>query len=207
LFTDANLASLTICGAVSISLERGNCDASCFAYVMLQCRVAGRHFGNYKAGFRFGQVGYELVERRGLRRFEASTYLVFVIVVARWMKHVRASRDVLRRAFEAAKRIGDLTNGAHVCNNLNSDLLFAGDPLPDAECEAEHGMPAGPRTGTSTCTTSSTTSGARSTRWGDPSRPVHPAREAPAIAASAAVARVAAVAAVAAAGAGSARGT
>src|SRR5262249_7942682 len=28
-FTDANLASLAICKAVSLSLERGNCDASC----------------------------------------------------------------------------------------------------------------------------------------------------------------------------------
>ena len=139
LFTDANLASLTICRAASVSLERGNCDASCFAYVMLS-RVAGRHFGDYKTGFRFGQVGYRLVEQRGLKRFEASTSLVFVIVVARWMKHVQASRDVLRRAFEAANRIGDLTSGAYICNNLNSDLLFAGDPLTDVQREAEHGL-------------------------------------------------------------------
>jgi PAS domain S-box-containing protein len=138
LFTDANLASQTICRAVSLSLESGNCDASCFAYVMLS-KVAGRHFGDYKTGFRFGQVGYELVER-GLKRFEASTYLVFVIVVARWMKHVRASRDLLRRAFEVANRVGDLTYGAYICKNLNSDLLFTGDPLPDAENEAEHGL-------------------------------------------------------------------
>jgi predicted ATPase len=39
-FTDANLASLTICKAVSLSLERGNCDASCVAYVLLG-KIAG----------------------------------------------------------------------------------------------------------------------------------------------------------------------
>ena len=78
--TDANLASLTICKAVSLSLERGNCDASCVAYVML-ARIAGPRFGDYQAGFRFGQLGYELVERRGLKRFEASTYLAFAIFV------------------------------------------------------------------------------------------------------------------------------
>ncbi|MGF6301396.1 putative ATPase [Paraburkholderia sp. WC7.3d] len=71
-FTDANLASLTICKAVSVSLERGNCDASCFAYVLLG-RIAGPRFGDYQAGFRFGQLGYELVERRGFKRFAAST--------------------------------------------------------------------------------------------------------------------------------------
>ena len=137
--TDENLASLTICKAVSLSLEYGNCDASCVAYVWL-ARIAGRHFGDYKAGFRFGQLGYELVERRGLKRFEASTCHCFAIFVLPWMKHVRACRDLLRRAFEAANRIGDLTYAAYTCNNLNSDLLFAGESLPEVQAEAEHGL-------------------------------------------------------------------
>jgi PAS domain S-box-containing protein len=139
LFTDANLASLTICKAVSLSLERGNCDASCFAYVMLG-RIAGPRFGDYQAGFGFGQLGYDLVERHSLKRFEASTYLCFAVYVVHWMKHVRASRDLLRRAFEAANRIGDLMYAAFTCNNLNSHLLFAGEPLPEVQGEAEQGL-------------------------------------------------------------------
>ena len=35
LFTDANLLSLAICRAVNLSLEQGNSDASCVAYVWL----------------------------------------------------------------------------------------------------------------------------------------------------------------------------
>jgi PAS domain S-box-containing protein len=138
-FTDANLASLTICKAVSLSLERGNCDASCFAYVIL-ARIAGPRFCDYQAGFRFSQLGYELVVRRGLKRFEAHTYHCLAMFVVRWTKHVRACRDLLRRAFEAANRIGDLTRGAYTCNHLNSDLLFGGEPLADVEGEAEHGL-------------------------------------------------------------------
>jgi PAS domain S-box-containing protein len=138
-YTDANLAAMTICKAVSLSLERGNCDASSFAYVML-AQIAGPRFGDYQAGFRFGQLGYKLVERRGLQRFEASTYLCFAMFVVRWTKHVRASRDLLRRAFEAAHRIGDLTFGAYTCNTLNTDLFFAGEPLPEVQGEAEHGL-------------------------------------------------------------------
>ena len=34
-YTDANLLALVICRAVNLSLERGNCDGSCFAYVWL----------------------------------------------------------------------------------------------------------------------------------------------------------------------------
>src|SRR6202043_3214097 len=76
LFTDANLLSLAICRAVNLSLERGNSDGSCVAYVWLG-QVAGPHFGNYQAGFRFGRLGYELVEKRGLKRFQARTHMVF----------------------------------------------------------------------------------------------------------------------------------
>ena len=62
---------------------------------------AGPHFGNYEAGFRFGRLGYELVERRDLNRFQARTFATFGFVMP-WTKHVRAGRDLLRRAFEVA---------------------------------------------------------------------------------------------------------
>src|ERR1700739_2692268 len=137
--TDENLASLTICKAVRLSIEHGNCDASCVAYEWL-ARIAGPHFGDYKAGFRFGHVGFELVERRGLKRYQASTYHCFAIFVVRWTKHVRVCVDLLRRTFEPANRIGDLTYAAYVCHNLNSDLLFAGEPLSQVQAEAEHGL-------------------------------------------------------------------
>ncbi|MCR4471945.1 protein kinase, partial [Burkholderia sp. SCN-KJ] len=60
--------------------------------------------------------------------------------VMRWLKPIRACRDLLRRAFEAANRIGDLAYGAYACNELNSDLLFAGEPLHEVQGEAEHGL-------------------------------------------------------------------
>lgn len=139
LFTDSNLASLCICKAVSLTLEYGLCDASCLAYVGLG-RIAGVMFADYETGFRFDQLGYSLVEQRGLVRFKANTYLCFVIFVTRWTQHVRASRPVLRSAFDAANHIGDLQYAAFSCNNLNSDLLFSGDHLPDVQIEAERGL-------------------------------------------------------------------
>ncbi|BCG02476.1 hypothetical protein PPGU19_070440 (plasmid) [Paraburkholderia sp. PGU19] len=137
--TDVNLVSLTICKGVSLSIERGNCDASCVLYANFG-RVAGPRFGDYQAGFRFGQLGCDLVERRGLRRFEASTYLCFAVFVMPWMKHVRSRRDLMRRAFEAANRIGDLAMGAYAGNELDSNLLFAGEPLHEVQGEAERGL-------------------------------------------------------------------
>src|SRR5262249_3704728 len=138
-FTDRNLSALIICRAVNFSLERGNCDASCLAYVMLG-RIAGPLFGDYQAAFRFGQAGYQLVEVRGLRRFQASIYMLFAIWITRWMKHVRSSSDLLRRSFEAANKIGDLTFATYASLNEISDFLFAGDPLSEIQRKAEVGL-------------------------------------------------------------------
>jgi predicted ATPase/signal transduction histidine kinase len=137
--TDENLVSLMSCKAVNLSLEHGNCDASCFAYVLFS-RVAGPCFDDYQLGYRFGQLGYDLVQQRGLKRFEAKTSLCYATFVARWMKPVRTCRDLLRRAFVAAHRIGDIPYSAFACNVLNSDLLFAGEPLPEVHVEAERGL-------------------------------------------------------------------
>src|SRR5258708_11670157 len=63
MYTEANLACLVICRAVNLSIERGNCDGSTFAYVMLGA-IAGARFGDYRGGFRLRQLGDELVEQR-----------------------------------------------------------------------------------------------------------------------------------------------
>jgi PAS domain S-box-containing protein len=139
LFTDANLLSLATCRAVNLSLERGNSDASCVAYEWLG-QIAGPHFGDYQAGFRFGRLGYDLVEQRGLKRFQARTYMVFAAHVMPWTKHVRAGRDLLRCAFEAANKIGDLCFATYNCINLNTNLLTAGDPLTEVQHEVGHGL-------------------------------------------------------------------
>jgi PAS domain S-box-containing protein len=137
--TDANLACLSICKAIILCLEKGNCDASSSHYANA-FRVFGRRFGDYQAGFRFGQLGCMLVEQRGLKRFEARTYLCFAIFSMRWMRPVSECRPLIRRSFVAANRIGDLAYGAFAGNSLVSDFFFAGEPLPEVQIEAERGL-------------------------------------------------------------------
>jgi PAS domain S-box-containing protein len=139
-YTDANLLALITCRAVNLSLERGNCDASCSAYVWLSM-IAGPIFGDYRtAAYRFGQLGYDLVEQRGLTRSQPRTYMDFGGSVLPWTRPVRAGRDLVRRAFEAANKIGDLTCAACCGNQTVTNLLIAGDPLAEGEREAEHGL-------------------------------------------------------------------
>jgi PAS domain S-box-containing protein len=139
LFTDMNLFSLAMCRAVNLSLKHGNSDGSCAAYVRLGT-IAGALFGDYQAGLSFGRLGLELAEQGGMERFQARTHMIFGCMVLPWASHVRSGRDWLRRAFEGACKIGDLTYAAYSCAHLGSNMLAAGENLASLQSEAEHGL-------------------------------------------------------------------
>ena len=135
-----NLYTLAICRMVNLSLEYGNTDASCFAYATMGSYIVGARFGDYDAGFRFGRLGYELIERRGLQRFKARTIMIFGNLIVHWTQHVRTGRQFIVRASEVANAMGDLTFAGLGCSNLITNLLAAGDPLADVQREAEEGL-------------------------------------------------------------------
>jgi PAS domain S-box-containing protein len=137
--SDQNLASLVICRMVNLSLEHGNSDGSCIAYVSLGM-ILGPQFGDYRDAFRFGKLGLDLVDQRGLHRFEARVYLVFGGRIIPWTKHVRTGRSLLRRASDAANKLGDLTFAAYGCHHLITSLLATGAPLDEVQREAEAGL-------------------------------------------------------------------
>ncbi|RUL78820.1 trifunctional serine/threonine-protein kinase/ATP-binding protein/sensor histidine kinase [Dyella choica] len=139
LYTNPNLLSLVTYRMVNLSLERGNADASSFAYVWLGV-IAGLRLGDYETGYRFGRLSYELVEQRGLKRYDARVYMIFGGMVLPWNRPVRSGRELVRRAFEAANQSGDLTCAAYSCSHLNANLLAAGDPLEQVQGEAERGL-------------------------------------------------------------------
>ena len=136
---DEHLSSLVICRMVALSIEHGNCDASCFCYVWL-AMFAGPRFNNYGGGFRFGQLGYDLVEKRGLTRYQARIWMNMGSTVLPWARHPANGRELVRRAFDAAYRIGDLTFASYSWDQLVTICLAAGDPLAEVQTECENGL-------------------------------------------------------------------
>jgi len=136
---DEHLSTLVVCRLVTLSLEHGNSDAACFAYVWL-AMFAGPRLGNYKDGFRFGQLGYDLVEKRGLIRYQARTWMSLGAMVMPWSQHVASGRELVRRAFDAAYRIGDLTFASYSWDQLITICLAVGDPLAEVQTECENGL-------------------------------------------------------------------
>ncbi len=97
---------------VNLSLEHGNSDASCYAYALFGA-VLGSEFSDYRASTRFGKLGLDLVEQRGLDRFEAGVYLVLAIDITPWTQPIRGGRSLIQRAFDAAEKLGDRTFAAY----------------------------------------------------------------------------------------------
>jgi len=135
-FTDQNLRCLVVARMVNFSLEHGNSDGSCVAYVQLGWFV-GPRFGDYQAAFRFGQVGFELVEKHGLERFRARVSQCFGYFINPWSRHLRSSIELLRGSFITAQEVGDLKYAVYACDRLVTVLLAAGESLLEVQREAE----------------------------------------------------------------------
>jgi predicted ATPase len=137
--TDNNLGSLFICRMVNLSLEHGNSDASCFAYVWL-AMISGQRFGSYQLSYRFGRLGCDLVEKCNLTRYKARTYMSFGHMVIPWTRNIRTGREPIRLAFESANESGDLTFAGYSWLALVQNLLSTGDPLAEVQREIEAGL-------------------------------------------------------------------
>jgi PAS domain S-box-containing protein len=138
-FTDENLGVLVATHMANISLQYGNTDASCCGYVWV-AMMAGPIFGDYPSTIRFGQLGIDLVEKRGLDGFAARVYLVFGIFVVPWIQHIRSGQVYLRLTFEAGTKSGDLTYSAYSFCNMVTNLLVCAAPLHEVEREALSGI-------------------------------------------------------------------
>ncbi|MDB5408700.1 MAG: protein kinase [Rhodospirillales bacterium] len=138
-FTDPNLRDLVLLRMTNLSLEHGNCDGSCYAYVSLNI-VLGVRYGDYRAGLSFGKLGFDLVEGLGLPRFKARVQMNFASMVLPWTNSLHASQALMRLALETATASGDLTYLLYSRRNLVTNLLVSGTPLGEVQHEAEEGL-------------------------------------------------------------------
>ena len=74
-----------------------------------------------------------------MQRFQARTIETFGFLVP-WTQHVRKGREFLFRGFDIASRIGEISYAGYACGQLNTNYLMAGDPLIEAQEQAEHGL-------------------------------------------------------------------
>jgi transcriptional regulator with GAF, ATPase, and Fis domain len=140
-FANIKLLFLVLFRMVNLSLHRGHSDASTVAYAEMS-QVLGPLFGNFRDGFRFGNLGLALAEREEFTRSRAKVYTVVAYHVLPWTGPIPVATSLMRRAFERAQETGDLLFAAFSSSHLISLGLAAGNRLEDLQLEAEEHLKA-----------------------------------------------------------------
>ncbi len=133
---DRNLFLLCSCHMVNMTIRYGNCDASVMAYGCLGMDL-GPFFGDYRRGFQFGRLGYDLVAKRQLVAYKAKIELIIGAYISFWNEPRTRAIAHLYSAFKAAVTAGDLNFASYACDHLVSHKLAAGEPLDKVYVESE----------------------------------------------------------------------
>ncbi len=139
MFTHRALHDLGVTRMANLSIEHGNCDASPLGYSEL-AMVLPTRFGDKKAGFLFGKLGYDLVERQGFMRFAGRTYVVVGYHVWPWMRPLADAQALMRRAHAISLENGDLTFTLFAREHILTLGLLAGEPLEALQVDAESAL-------------------------------------------------------------------
>jgi PAS domain S-box-containing protein len=135
LLTDTNLFRLAICRITNLSLEHGNSDGSCIAYVYLNL-ILREEFDDNEAGRRFGVLALALVDS-GLGRFKGRIYTSFAEACSPWTDHFRVGSPYGERAATAARESGDVVFELYSRLLLIPHRLALEDPLEGVQSLAE----------------------------------------------------------------------
>jgi PAS domain S-box-containing protein len=134
--TDRNLLLLCGCHMVNMSIRHGNCDASVVAYGYLGMHL-GPFFGDYQQGFRFGRLGYDLMEKRKLLAYRGKIEFIIGCFISFWVQPLIRGIGHLGSALKAATDVGDLNVASYCCDCLVSHKLVAGESLDRVYSESE----------------------------------------------------------------------
>src|ERR1700677_728830 len=105
--TDRNLLLLCGCHMVNMSIRHGNCGASVVAYGYLGMHL-GPFFGDYQQGFRFGKLGYDLMEKRKLVAYKGKIEFIIGCFISFWVQPLIRGIGHLGSGLKAAADVGDL---------------------------------------------------------------------------------------------------
>ncbi|HVH45094.1 MAG TPA: ATP-binding sensor histidine kinase [Labilithrix sp.] len=132
-YTDRRLLAVITCRSAALCIQFGNSDAAATNYPWLGMVLADV-FGHYQDAYDLGRLGRELVDRRGLEAHAARAYLVSAITT-QWREPFAGGAALVRRAFDLAVRVGDITYACYVrCEQISLHLAM-GTPLDEVRRE------------------------------------------------------------------------
>lgn len=135
-YTNVNLAMTLLSSMVNISMKYGNCDISPLGYVAFG-ELIGPVFNDYRRGYRFGQLGYDIVETTKEHPFRGQVDFQYAQFINPFINHISTSIGILARGFELTVTAGDFPFACYCCQSIVTDHLVNGTPLEDVYLDSE----------------------------------------------------------------------
>lgn len=137
LFFDENLLYLEHIKMVELSLIYGNAAPSCHGYSYFGM-ILGSLFNKFDDAYKFGKLGYDLMNKFDFQIYKAKVCLSFGSNVNFWVNHVKTNLPYLEEGYKGALAVGDITYSCYHCNHISMALLASGAPLIEVYKDTLH---------------------------------------------------------------------
>ncbi len=117
---------------VNLSLEHGNCEASCFGYSLYAMVLAGME-GKTDRAFALSEASIALNERFGDPRLLGTVLHVHANHILCWARPYADASPLQERAYVACMNVGDLTIASYVSFMGAWQVIERGEPLAVAQ--------------------------------------------------------------------------
>jgi PAS domain S-box-containing protein len=121
----ADFASLHV---LRLSILYGNTPPSVYGYGNLGNLLCSR-LGEFRDGYHFGKVGWELARRPGFGSATVEAANFFGALILLWSRHIREALELHRIGFDSARRSGKLIYAAFQLLHTVMALLAMGETL------------------------------------------------------------------------------
>ena len=127
-FINLDLWALLMLKMINLSLKYGNTEVSSFAYSAYGLLI-GSAFGNYQAGYEFGQLALKVNKKFNNLALNSKIYFMFGAFINHWKNHVSSDFDYLKKSFNFGNETGDPSFSSYASNILVAEMYIKGDHL------------------------------------------------------------------------------
>lgn len=131
-----HLADVASVHMVRLSIMHGNAPASVHGYVLF-AKLLCVQLGEFRDGYLFGKLAYELCEQPGLGGYGSEVLVNFSATILIWSRAMRESLDIFAKAFQSGRNAGKPLYAGSSLLQKSMMLLAAGEPLDAVDEAAE----------------------------------------------------------------------
>ena len=113
---------------IHLCIEYGNSPQAASGYAVYGLLLCGS-LGEIEAGYRFGQLGLNLLERFDTKELKSYVYVVFNGHIRHWKEHGKETLAPLIEGIKSGLETGDLDDVGYNCIYYCDHIFFTGQPL------------------------------------------------------------------------------